>query len=66
MLVADVARLRDLRRNVAVVDDFTAELLEPVGQTRIANRRRAHVDAPPTLAEIERRTDDRDLLHGRG
>ena len=39
---------------------------EPLLEPRVADRRRAHVDAAPALAEVERRPDDRHGLRRRG
>ena len=46
--------------DVAAVGDGVADLRQPLLETRVADRRRAHVDAAPRLAEVERGTDDRD------
>ena len=63
--VVDLERLRLRRRDVAAVDDVAPEAGEPLLESGVAERRRAHVDAAPALAEIERRADDRDLTLGR-
>jgi CheY-like chemotaxis protein len=61
-LVADRARLRDGRRDVAPILHAPAEALDASVEARIADRRGAHVDATPPGAQIERRADDRDGL----
>ena len=48
-----------------MVDDVAAELLEPFGEPGVADRRRAHVDAAAPRAEVERRPDDCDRVHGK-
>src|SRR5437763_1134558 len=63
VLVPLVCRLRDVRRDVAVVDDIAPELREPVGEPCVPDRRRAHVDPTPAGAEVERRADDSDRVH---
>jgi hypothetical protein len=35
-------------------------------KTRVADRRRPHVDTAAALPEVERGADDGDLLHGHG
>ena len=62
MLVAHVRGLDDRRDDVAGVGDVHAELLrELLLETRVADRGRAHVDAAPPRAQVERGADDGDL-----
>jgi CheY-like chemotaxis protein len=66
VLVDLVGRLRHRSGDVAQVVGGDPELLlQMLGELRVADRGRAHVDAAPALAEIERRSDDGDVLHGR-
>jgi hypothetical protein len=58
-LGARLTRLGDRRLNVPAVLDFDPGTLEPLAEARVADRRRAHVDAAAARAEIERRSDDR-------
>ena len=60
-LVVDRGRLGHRRLDVPVVPHLEPEALETLLEARVADRRRAHVDTSPFLAEVERRTDDRDL-----
>lgn len=64
--VIDSFRLR--RGNVAEIGDVITESLKTPAESSDANRRRAHIDAPASRAEIERGPDDCDVLvsHGRG
>ena len=62
-LVPLVGRLGDRHRHVAVVDHLAPERAEPLGETGVADRGRAHVDATAARTEVERRTDHRDRLH---
>jgi hypothetical protein len=65
VLAADRFRLDDRRAHVSLVGDRDAELLRQVLlELRVADRRRAHVDAAPARAEVERRADHRDLPEG--
>ena len=64
-LVHERERLGHRRRDVAAVGDREPDLGQPLVEPRVADRRRAHVDAAPGLAEVERCADDRDgTLHG--
>ena len=54
-------RFRDDRVHVPPVIALDAELLETILEARVANRRRAHVDAAAPGAEVERGADDRRL-----
>ncbi len=52
------------RDDVAAVEDRERDRRQPLLEPRVADRRRAHVDAAAGLAEVERRADDRDgTLH---
>ena len=53
-------------RNVAEVFHFIAQRREPPIEIGHAHGRGTHVDAAPSLAEIERRADDRDVLRTHG
>ena len=55
-------RLQHRRLDVAPVQAVVADPGQPLVQAGVADRRGAHVDAAPAGAEVERRTDDRDLL----
>ena len=58
VLVADHRRLGDRGDDVPHVRDLHAELLRKlVLEPRVANRGRAHVDAAPPRAEVERPSD---------
>ena len=62
VLVAHVRRLDDRRDDVAAVGDAHAELVrELLLEARVADRGRAHVDAAPPRAQVERGADDGDL-----
>jgi len=64
--VAGVGGLPKRRRDVAAIAAEDLELVDPLSEPRIPDRRRAHVDAPAAAgAEVERCSDDRDapLLH---
>src|SRR3954447_4551246 len=62
-----VGRLRSGRRDVAEVLGPDSKLfLKMFREFRISDCGRAHVDAAPTLTEVERGADDGDLLHGHG
>ena len=64
-LVDERERLGLRRDDVAAVGDGEADLGQPLLEPCVPDRRRAHVDAAPGLAEVERRADDRDgTLHG--
>ena len=59
--VAGGARLRDGRRQVALVDDGEAlHGRDTLAEARDPDGRRAHVDAPTAPAEVERHTEDVD------
>ena len=61
-------RLLHRRLDVPPIEYVVADPAEPVVETRVANRGRAHVDAAATGPEVESGTDDRHLLacsHGR-
>jgi len=60
-LIAERCRLGDSRLHIAFVPNLVAQALEPLLETGIADRRRAHIDAAATLTEVERGADDRDL-----
>ena len=67
-LVADRERLGLVRDDVAAVAGDDADRGQPLLEARVADRGRAHVDAAPALAEVERRADDGDgpgARHGR-
>ena len=55
-------RFRHRRADVSPVVARPADLLEPLVEARVPDRRGAHVDAAPVLAEIERRADHGDRL----
>ena len=57
-LVAQLLRLGNRRGEVAFVDDRVAERGDALAEAGDAKRRRAHVDAAPAAAEIERHADD--------
>jgi hypothetical protein len=59
-LVADRRRLGDRPFDVPPVDAPAPEVLDPRGEIRIPDRRRPHVDATPTRAEVEAGADHRD------
>src|ERR1700761_1224140 len=62
VLVAHVRGLDNRGDDVARVGHAHAQLLgELLLETRIADRRRTHIDAPPPGAEVERRADHGDL-----
>ena len=52
-------------RDVAPVDDRPAERADALVEARVADRGRAHVDAAPALAQVERGADDRDRRSAR-
>ena len=60
-----LGRLGHRRADVAPVVDDEAEAAQVRVQLRVADRRRAHVDAAPALAEVEPGADHRDGLAGR-
>jgi ubiquinone/menaquinone biosynthesis C-methylase UbiE len=60
-LIAERCRLGDSRLHIAFVPNLVAQALEPLLETGIADRRRAHVDTATALPEVERSPDDRDL-----
>ena len=57
-----LGRLQHRGLDVAPVEDVVADPVEPVVEPRVADGGRPHVDASAARAEIERRSDDRDLL----
>jgi hypothetical protein len=59
-LIAALDGLGDGRLDVAPVGRVDLQLVQPGLEARVADRRRAHVDAAPRLAEVEPRADDRD------
>ena len=59
-LVTQRDRLRLRRHDVAPVGDRMPIARQALLETRVADRRRPHVDAATGLAEVERRADDRD------
>ena len=64
-LVTQRDRLRLRRHDVAPVGDRMPHRPQALLETRVADRRRPHVDATTGLAEVERRTDDPDgTAHG--
>src|SRR5262249_15861325 len=63
VLVALFLRLGDRRRQIAFVTAGVAERADALSDARNAERRRPHVDAAPSAAEIERHADDVDGLH---
>ena len=65
-LVAERGRLLHGGLHVAAVLDLVAKPAKPLFQTRVADRRRSHVDTATPLAEIERGADDRDSPPGHG
>jgi hypothetical protein len=52
-LVPDARRFRHGGRHISQVHAADAELAEPVRETRVANRGRAHVDTPAAGAQVE-------------
>src|SRR5205814_2076380 len=58
--VADLGRLREPDADVAPVDADTPELLDPLLEPRVPDRRRAHVDTAPPGAQIEPGADHGD------
>jgi hypothetical protein len=58
--------LREGRLHVAAVLDVDPCAGEALTEAGVANRRRAHVDAPPPGAEVESRSDDRNSLRRHG
>ena len=67
-LVADRERLGLVGDDVAAVAGDDADRSQALLEARVADRRRAHVDAAPALSEVERRADDGDgpgARHGR-
>ena len=64
-LVGEGETLRLRRHHVAAVGDVEPDAGEPLFEPRVADRRRAHVDAAALLAEVERGADDRNgTVHG--
>ncbi len=64
-LVDDRECLGLRRHDIASIRDGEADLRQALLEPGVPDRRRAHVDAAPGLAEVEGRTDDRDgTLHG--
>ena len=57
VLRAHLGRLGDGRLDVSPVFARPAEASDPVVEPRIADSGRAHVDATPARAEVERRSD---------
>ena len=53
-LVDERERLRLRRDDVAAIGHGVADLDQPLLEPRVPDRRRAHVDAAPRLAEVER------------
>src|SRR5439155_24427344 len=58
LLVAQLLRLRNRRREVALVDDGVSETNKPFAEPRDAKRGRAHVDAAPAAPQVEGNADD--------
>jgi hypothetical protein len=55
-------RFRHRSRDVAQIHDLSSEVGKTAVETRVADRRRAHVHATAILPEVERRADDRNGL----
>ena len=62
-IVVLVLRLGNRRRQVAVVDDRVAQPREALAEAGDTKRRRPHVHAPSSAAEIERHANDVNGLH---
>ena len=58
-LGAGLTRLRDRRLDVSAILDLDPSAFESLAEARVADRRRAHVDAAAARTEVERRSDDR-------
>src|SRR5205085_3903142 len=62
-LVTNVRRLGDMRAHVAPVVRVASERANALGEPRVADRRRPHVDAAAPGAEVECGSNDRYGLH---
>ena len=62
-LVRPLARFRNRRRQIALVDDGDAEAGEAIAEAGDAKRRRPHVHAAAVAAEVEGHADDVDRFH---
>ena len=58
--IADLGRLWKPGADVAPVDAAAPEPLDPLLETGVSDRRRAHVDTAPARAQIEARADHGD------
>src|SRR5207247_448220 len=63
VLVAQLLRFGNRRRQIASVGDGVAERADALADAGDAERRRPHVDAAPSATEIERHADDVNGLH---
>ena len=58
--ISDVERLDHPRADVPAVVEVVAEGPDPLGELRVPDRRRAHVDTAPSRPQVERSADDGD------